>query len=170
MAARKFVKLVAGKHEEESAVVTSAGAASEGAIPALDANGKLDSTLMPAGLGADSQAMVASETIANGDFVNIWSDAGAFKIRKADATNQAKEAHGYVLVGGAATATLTMFFDDPNTAVTGQVPGDVYLSATVPGKSTATIPTASGNIVQRVGVAVSATNVHVAIGVSTKLA
>lgn len=167
----KFLKNSSGSIVEEATVATSAGAGSSGKVPNLDSNGKLDTTFMPSGIGADTVAVTASEALAAGDFVNIYdSGSGVFSCRKADATNPAKEAHGYVLASVSSSASATIYFDDTNTGVTSQTPGPSFLSATTPGKSTATAPSTSGYIVQRVGVATSATTVHVAIGVAITLA
>jgi hypothetical protein len=138
---------------------TSAGAGDAGKLAALDSSGKLDATMMPVGMGTDSLSMTASETIASGDLVNIWDSTGP-KIRKADAATAGKEAHGYVLVGGAAAASLTVYFEGTNTAVTGMTPGPVFLSATTAGLATSTAPSAAGNIVQRVGFATSTTSMN----------
>ena len=160
----KFIKNLNGNLVEEATVAVSGGAGSTGRIPELDANGKLDTTFMPSGLGADTVAITATEILAAGDFVNIYDNAGTPAVRKADAANAAKSASGYVLVGVASAGVATVFFDDSNTGVTAQTAGPVFLSAAVAGKSTATAPSAAGNIVQRVGVATSATYVDVAIG------
>jgi len=188
MAAHKFLKNNAGVITEEAAVATSAGAGDEGKIPALGAtgvldssivnskttsagagdtgklpalggDGKLSSTFFPAGMGADSQDMTTSEIIASGDYINIWDSTGA-KVRKADASVAGKEAHGFCLVGGTQGATVTVNFEGTNTAVTGQTPGNVFLSAASPGLGVTAAPTGSGNVVQRIGFAISATAVN----------
>lgn len=141
-----------------NSVVVSAGAGDSAKVPRLDAAGKLDTTVMPVGLGADSKALTTTEAIASGDFVNIWNSGGA-RIRKADATVAGKEAHGFVLVGVGSGATATMYFEGANTAVTGQTPGPVFLSTTA-GLATGTAPSAAGNVVQRIGFAVSATEIN----------
>lgn len=137
---------------------TSAGAADAGKIPALGGDGRLDTTFMPPGIGADTKIIAASEALAAGDFVNVWNSTGA-KVRKADATTSGKEAHGFVLAAVSNGANATVFFEGPNTAVSGQTPGPVYLSTTA-GLATATPPSATGNVVQRIGVAVGATEIN----------
>jgi hypothetical protein len=139
---------------------TSAGAGDAGKLAALDSSGRLSSTMMPIGVGIDSLTLTTSEVIAAGDFVNIWNSAGA-KVRKADAATSGKEAHGFVLVGGGSGATVDVYFEGTNTAATGTpTPGVVFLSATTPGQATNTAPSATGNIVQRIGFAVSATSIN----------
>jgi hypothetical protein len=110
-------------------------------------------------VAVETQALVASEALVAGDWVNVWDDAGAFKCRKADATVAGKEAHGFVLAAFAAAATATVYMEGTNTAVTAQTPGVKFLSTTA-GLGTATAPSAAGNVVQRLGVATSATTVN----------
>ena len=158
MAAKKFLRLVNGVLTEIFGVQTSAGAGNAGDLVSLDDSGRIDNSMMPVGIGADTSNVVASEALAAGDFVNVWNDAGAFKVRKADATTAGKEAHGFVLAAVASAGTATVYFEGTNTQVSGQTPGIVYLQTTA-GQGGATVPSASGNVVQRLGVAVSATAV-----------
>lgn len=137
---------------------TSAGAGDSGKVVALDGAGRIDSTMMPVGVGADTQVVIASEALAAGDFVNIWNSTGA-KVRKADAAVAGKEAHGFVLAGVASAGNATVYFEGTNTAVTTQTPGTVFLSITA-GIATTTAPTAAGNVVQRIGFATSATTIN----------
>lgn len=188
MAAKKYLKNNAGTITEESAVTTSAGAADDGKIPALNASGILDSTIvnsktssagvgdsgklvaldgtgridnsmMPVGIGADV-AIITADTggVSAGDFVNIYNNSGA-KVRKADATTTGKEAHGFVLAGATSGNPATVYFEGTNTGVTGQTPGVVYLSTTA-GLATSTPPSGAGNVVQRIGFALSATSIN----------
>ena len=138
---------------------TSAGAGDSGKLPALDAAGKLDNSFMPTGIGADTSSIVSSENLAAGDLVNIWNNAAVANVRKADATVAGKEAHGFVLSAVTSPAAATVYFEGSNTGVTGLTPGPQFLSATA-GLCTATAPSASGNVVQRVGFATSATNMN----------
>jgi len=90
-------------------------------------------------------------------------------VRKADATTAGKEAHGFVLSAVTSGNPATVYFEGTNTQVTGQTPGPVYLQTTA-GTGGATIPSASGNVVQQVGVAVSATAVNFERGAPVTLA
>lgn len=184
---KKFIKNAAGQMAEEAALTTSAGAGDADRVPALnasgvldltivngktssagagdasklvalDGSGRIDNTMMPAGIGPDTASIITSEALAAGDFVNIWNSTGA-KVRKADATVAGKEAHGFVLAGAAAGAAATVYFEGTNTGVTGQTPGPVFLSTTA-GVATATAPSTAGNVVQRIGFAVSATAIN----------
>ena len=158
MAAKKFLRLVNGVLTEIFGVQTSAGAANAGDLVSLDNSGRIDNSMMPVGIGADTSTISASETLAAGDWVNVWNNSGA-KVRKADATTAGKEAHGFVLAAVTSGNPATVYFEGTNTQVTGQTPGPVYLQTTA-GTGGATIPSASGNVVQSIGVAVSATAVN----------
>ena len=137
---------------------TSAGAGDSGKLVALDGSGRINSTMMPVGIGADTATITTSEALSAGDFVNVWNSTGA-KVRKADATVSGKEAHGFVLSAYGSSASATVYFEGTNTGVTGQTPGPVFLSTTA-GVATSTAPSGSGNVVQRIGFAVSATAIN----------
>ena len=155
--AQKFLRLLSGVIAELEALVTSAGAGDAGKIPALDATGKLDNSLMPVGTGADTKLIPASENLAAGDKVNIWNDSGTAKVRKADATTAGKEANGFVLSAVTLGNNATVYFDGTDTQLSSLTPGGVYYLATTAGGVTDTPPSGSGNVLQRVGRALSAT-------------
>lgn len=185
----KFIKLDAGRLKEEAAVATSAGAADAGKIPQLDANGVLAATvvnstqtsagsgdaakvvaldssgristsMMPVGVGADTLSIVASENLAAGDFVNIWDDTGTAKVRKADAAATGKEAVGFVLAAVNSGVNALVYFEGSNNQLSSlSVGARYYLSAATAGAVTTTPPSASGNVVQYVGVATTATSI-----------
>lgn len=159
-----------GFHKETSTVTVSAGAGDATKIPALDGTGKLDMSVMPVGLGAETDIITASEALAAGDYVNIWDSTGA-KVRKADATVVGKEAHGFVLAAVASAAAATVYRgSQSNTQRTGMTPGQRQYLSTTPGASTPTPPAASGNVVQFLGVAISATALDFMPGQPTILA
>ena len=159
MAAKKFLRLVNGVLTEIFGVQTSAGAGNAGDLVSLDNSGRIDNSMMPIGIGADTAVINASEGLAAGDWVNVWNDASTAKVRKADATTAGKEANGFVLAAVTSGNPATVYFEGTNTQVTGQTPGPVYLQTTA-GAGGATIPSASGNVVQQIGVAVSASAVN----------
>jgi len=138
---------------------SSAGAGDAGKIVKLDSAGRIDNTMMPVGIGADTAIIQASEALAAGDYVNIHDDGGQFRVRKADATTAGKFAHGFVLAAVSSAGDATVYFEGTNTQVSGQTPGTVFLGTTA-GAGQAAAPSAAGNVVQRVGVAVSATAVN----------
>ena len=161
--ADKYLKNSSGSLAEVEGLQSSAGAGDAGKIPALDAAGKLDNSMMPTGIGADTASIVSSENLAAGDFVNIYDDAGTPKCRKADATTAGKEAHGFVLAVVTSPANATVYFEGNNDQVTGLTAGVQFLSTTA-GLPTDTAPSASGNIVQKIGIATAAANLNVEVG------
>lgn len=169
MPAKKFLRLVSGVITEVFGVQSSAGAGNAGDVPVLDESGRLDNSMMPVGIGADTATITASETLAAGNWVNVWNDASTAKVRKADATTAGKEVHGFVLSAVTSGNPATVYFEGTNTQVSGQTPGTVFLQTTA-GAGGATAPSASGNAVQQVGVAVSATAVNFERGAAITLA
>lgn len=100
--------------------------------------------------------LTTSEALSAGDYVNIH-DSGGAKVRKASCTDPTKEAHGFVTASASSGGNVVVQFSGINSLVTGQVPGNVYLGSAGAGIDTS--PTASGNIVQHIGVAISSTAV-----------
>lgn len=170
MAVAKYLKTSNGVLVEQAAINTSAGAGDEGKIPALDAAGRLAANMMPTGFGADVQSIQASENLAAGDYVNVHTVSAAARIRKADATSAGKEADGFVLAAVTSGQNGDVYFEATNNQVTGQTAGgDVFLSTT-PGAGTATCPTGTGNVQQRLGKAISTTAVNFERGTPIVLA
>lgn len=161
--ADKFLYLNGGVPTEKAANATSAGAADAGKVVALDGSGRIDNSMMPVGIGADTATVAATENLAAGDFVNLYNSSGA-KCRKADASTAGKHAHGFVLAAVTSGQNATVYFEGTNTQVSGATPGDVYLSASTPGGFTSTPPSSAGNVVQRLGIAVSATAINAECG------
>ncbi len=159
MAGNKYLALVSGRKQEVTSVNASAGAGDANKIVALDAAGKLDNSMMPTGIGADTKIIPSSENLAAGDFVNLWDDAGTLKARKADATTSGKEADGFVLAAVTAPANATVYFEGTNNQRTGLTPGARQYLHTTAGGVTDTPPSTAGNVVQYLGKAISATEI-----------
>ena len=156
----KFLIQSSGFIAEREALAASAGAADAGKIPALDASGRIDASMMPSGIGADTALLPASEALSAGNLVNVWNDAGVARVRKADgAGGTGKKCHGFVLSGVSSGANATVYFEGTITGLSGLVAGDVFLSAITPGLATGTPPATAGHFVQRIGVATGATSV-----------
>lgn len=161
--ANKYITILAsGLKGLVEALVVSSGAGDAGKIVATGADGRLDTTVMPVGIGADTQSIVASENLAAGDFVNVWNDGGTAKVRKADASTASagKRADGFVLAGVTSGDSATVYFEGRNTQLSGLTPGTTYaLSHSAPGGvvALASATTTAGHILQVVGRAVSAT-------------
>jgi len=144
----------------DDSIVNATVTSSANKLVKLDGSGKLDVTVMPTGIGADTASILASETLAAGDLVNIYNNTGTANVRKADGSTSGKEAHGFVLSAVTSGQNATVYFEGTNTQLTGMTPGVQYLSASTAGRTTSTAPTGSGNVVQIVGLAVSATSLN----------
>jgi hypothetical protein len=158
MAAKKFLRQNAGVLTEALGVQASAGVANAGDIVALDDTGKIDATLMPTGIGAETSLVVASEALSAGNWVNVYDLAGSPRVRKADATAAGKPCNGFVLAAVASGGNATVYTDGINNQVTGQTAGEVFLQTT-PGLGGPAAPSTGGNVLQSIGTAVSATSV-----------
>ena len=159
--AQRFMTLLSGLRTMVEALVTSSGAADAGKIIATNADGKLDASLLPAGIGANVQIVDASEAIGAGKFVNLWNDAGTLKARLADNSN-GRHAHGFVKDAVASGNPATIYpLDVSNTALVGLTVGSRYYLGTAGGTiSTPLDPldVANANKVhQYLGIALSAT-------------
>ena len=181
----KYLVLSGGVPTAVAAVTTSAGAADANSLPALNASGvldititggkqstagvadaakpiytgadgKLDVTFLPTGIGPDTTTVPASEAITAPALVNIWNDAGVLKARKADAAS-GKPAHGYIKTTVAISASTYVYRNGTITGLSGLTIGTQWLSTTTPGQPQAAAPTADGTLVQQVGFASSAT-------------
>lgn len=155
----KYIANSSGTLTEVTPISTSAGAGDAAKIIQTDGSGRLDNSLMPVGIGADTATITASEALAAGDLVNIHESTGV-KVRKADASSAGKEAHGFVLSAVASSAAATVYFEGTITGLSGLTGGQQYLSTSTAGRSQSAAPTTAGQVVQRVGVATSATTMN----------
>lgn len=123
------------------------------------------------GGGDPGNVLEADEALAAGDFVHIIDDAGTGKLVKADAASDLC-AQGFVLQAYSAAAMATFYsLGQLNDQLSGMTPGATqWLSVTVPGGTQATAPTGSGEIVQCLGDAISATAMRFTGDVYTVLA
>lgn len=154
-----YLKLSGGVPADALANATSAGAGDAGKIVKLDAGGKLDPTLMPAGIGAETRTIQASENLAAGDLVNIHDVTGP-RIRKADATVSGKEAHGFVLQAITSGASGTVYPEENVlSGLSGLTPGARQFLSTTAGSRQAAAPSVAGQVCQVIGVALSATEI-----------
>jgi len=163
MAGKKYIKLnTVGNLEQEASVDVSAGAGDATKIVALDANGLISRTMIPT---TPARTFTASEAIAAGAFVNIWDSTGT-KVRNADASGGvAKGADGVAVSAISNAASGIIDLDDLIIGgLVGLTVGAYYfLDAVTPGAITATPPTTAGHIVQKVGKAISTTELAVEI-------
>lgn len=157
MSTSRFLGLVNGAKTWFTALAASTGAPDASKVVMTSANGRLDASLMPVGIGAATQSIVASEALLAGDFVNIFDNAGTPNVRKADCTNS-RPACGFVTVAVASAASATVFLSGPNTARSGLVSGSLYFLGTA-GNISLTAPSTVGNIIQEIGSAANATSI-----------
>lgn len=161
MATHKVIQISStGAQSEYAGKASSAGAGDAGEFPILDGSGKLDATFMPNGFGSDVSTLVAGEALAAGDFVYVLAGG---TVMKADATTFAKRAMGYVIASVLNGGNATVYFDDSNSALSGLTAGSTYYLSATAGVATLTAPTTSGQYVQSLGIATSATSLHVNI-------
>lgn len=159
--ADKYIALGASGPQEIEATVTSAGAASAGEIPALDPTGRLDQSMMPVGITADTYTGTAFEALAAGAFVYIRTDG---QVANASAASGGNAAVGFVLAASAASASALVYFEGRNTARSGLTVGSTYfLSDTVAGSVVSTVVTGTGKLYQPLGTAITATSMNTEI-------
>jgi len=156
--ADKFLTIGSGGDiEEVEATVTSAGAGDAGEVVALDAAGKLDTSVMPSGIGVDEVTIPFTETAAAGNLINIFDDSGTAKARLADASN-GRVAHGYAPSAVTQPASGAVRFEGEITGLTSKSIGVKQFLGTS-GTLTETAPTTSTHTLQVVGYARDATTV-----------
>lgn len=156
MPAKKYLSFLSGRNREVSGVVVSTGATNDGDLVALDAAGKLDESVLPAGVGVNTVSATASENLSANDLVNIHAGG----VRKADATTEGKEAHGFVKSSVSSAAAATIYLPgDTITGLTGLTQGARYFLSTTAGLTTDTAPSATGNVAQMIGIANSTTSI-----------
>lgn len=130
MATNKYLARVSGVTTEVVPAVTTAA----DSIVATGADGKIDVSMLPVGVGPEVRVVAAFEDLTAGNFVNLFLSGGVIKARKADATTSGKPAHGFVLSNVTAPANATVFgLSNTNTALSGLTIGSVYYLSTTPG-------------------------------------
>lgn len=158
--ADRYMHLSGGKKVQTEATVVSTGVSEAGDIPALDATGKIDPSLLPTGAGPDTKAVVVSDAsgLTAGDYVNIFDSTGP-KARLADNSN-GRPAHGFVLSAFADAATALIYFEGPNTALTGLTVGARQYLGTAGGTTETPVAVTSGDIHQYLGTAMDTTEIN----------
>jgi len=158
--ADRYVALVGGKRTLVESTVVSTGVAEAGDIVGLDASGKIDPSLLPTGAGPDVASIVVEDAagLSAGDYVNIFDSTGP-KVRRADNSN-GRPAHGFVLSAFADAATALVYFEGPNTALSGLTVGARQYLDTAGGVTETPVAVTSGDIHQYLGVAVNATTIN----------
>jgi len=146
-----------GGYTEVSFTVESAGAGDAGKGIGLGSDGKIHTSVLPSGVGAELQQVTWAENVSLGEQINVYDDSGTLKGRKADGGTNKYESHGFAYANGTQAATGYVQAAGLVTT-TGLTPGGrVYLSGTTAGAITQTVVTGSGKLYQVVGKALSTT-------------
>ena len=152
------INTTTGRLDRKTASDISAGSADAGKVVALNSSGKLDATLFDsATLGGGGDAILTTEALSAGDWVNIYLSGGVRKCRKALGADGTKPAHGYVLAAVTSGGTATVYRGGTNTkiALTGFTTSDIgtplFLSASTSGGCTKTPPSTAAQLLQRIG-------------------
>ena len=155
--ADKYLKLDPnGNITEVEATTQSAGSANAGDIVALNDDGKIDETLLPDTISPEVLSVPAGEDLTAGDLVYLYDEGGTVKCKKALADDVTKSAVGFVKTSAASGANVNVYFEGTITGLSGLTVGQCYfLSDTTAGAITTTPTAVSNHFVQRVGSAIS---------------
>ena len=152
------INTTTGRLDRKTASDISTGSPDAGKVVSLNTSGKLDATLFDsATLGGGCDAILTTEALSAGDWVNIYLSGGVRKCRKALAADGTKPAHGYVLAAVTSGGTATVYRGGTNTkiALTGFTTSDIgtplFLSAATSGGCTKTPPSTAAQLLQRLG-------------------
>lgn len=152
----KYIALLGGVETEIEGTVVGGAVGQAGDLVALDASGRLDTSVLPVGIAADVYTGTAFETLtATSPFVYIRPDGS---IANANAASGGSPTIGFVLEGSASAAPATVYFEGRVTGLSGLTVGSrYYLSDTVPGGLTLTPVSGTGKLHQYLGRAISTT-------------
>ena len=106
------------------------------------------------------QIKTATEDLLAGDFVNIYNNSGTVSVRKANATDNTKPAHGFILENVSSGGDIAVYFEGINDKFTGLTVGTKYYLNIIAGQITSTIPSNSNNILQYLGDAINLTSIY----------
>lgn len=152
-----YLDAVTGRLAERQALQASTGAADANKIPRLNAQGRLDPSLLPPDIGDDSSTLTAADNLEAGDYVYVDS---AEEVKLASGGSGGVPAQGFVLTTVSTGDLVVVYWEGRNTALSGLTPGArQYLSATGAGEGVETPVTGAGNLHQYLGRAINATTV-----------
>lgn len=160
MSSNKFLTIASnGAKRLLTAIANRVDSATSGnKILMTRSDGYIDNSFIPPGVGGEATiTAVATEALAAGDFVNVYSNSGVRSVRKADATN-GRQATGFVLAAVANAATATIILRGENTALTTIAMDTIYYLG-ITGTATTTAPTTNGHLIQELGVGISTTSI-----------
>lgn len=121
--------------------------------------------------GLEPYDLPAFEGLAAGDMVHVFTDGGVAKARKASASGTLYKAHGFVKAATTSGSTASVVpLGGENDALAGLTPGaEYFLSTSATGGVQAAPPSASGQLRQELGVAISATTLATVSGLTVEL-
>lgn len=155
--ADKYIALINGVDQEVEATVVGGTAGQAGDIPALDSTGRLDQSLLPVGIGADTYTANAFENLTAGAFVYVRSDG---TVANASANSGGNSAIGFVLTPATTGNPAVVYFEGQNNVLTGLTVGArYYLSDATAGGAITTPVVGTGKLHQFLGRAISATSI-----------
>lgn len=104
----------------------------------------------------------ANANITYGQMVHFTNTAGTLRAELSDATDITKPARAFCsIIGGILSGNFGEFIlIGINSAYVGLTPGLEYYAAIVPGSLTSVIPVTTGNLIQKVGYALSPTQLY----------
>ena len=133
--------------------VAAAQIAAANSIVATGADGTIDSSMIP---GEEVVNVLASETINAGGQVNLWNNSGTINARNADATN-GRRAWGFTILQITSGDSGNVYLGSGrNTGVSGLTPAAIYFLGSA-GAITTVVNTTTGQLLQEIGIAKSAT-------------
>ena len=159
MPAKKYITFdgTSGRLKQVSGTQISLGSANGGDFVTLGDDGTIDSSMMPAAGTDSTSAIVCTEALSAGDWINIYNNAGTRACRKALAADTTKQVHGFVSAAftSGQVANVAKKGDNTKVSLSGFVAGDigarVFLSPSTAGGTTKTCPSTAGNLVQPLG-------------------
>lgn len=165
MATQKFITIdTTGKKVLKGAIDASTGVIDAGKVIGLNADGKVDISMIPTAVGKVGCVLTLSEPITAGDWVNVFTDGTNYKARLADVTDVTKVCHGYADASGIAGDNVLIMFEGLNSHnTTGLVNGTGYFLDKL-GKAVATPDmTTTAKFVQPLGYCVNIDSTTLAI-------
>lgn len=154
--ADKYNRISGSGLVETAGTVTSAGVGNAGNILALDANGLIDPSCMPSGITPDQISGTSNGAITAKDMCYV--EAAGTIARSTAAAGTPKGAMGWALTSVATGQPITIQLEGKIVGLSALTVGSTYfLSNTTPGGITTTPPSATGELWQPIGQALSAT-------------
>lgn len=153
--ADNFISQV-GNQKKIVTPVSTGGVGNANKILMLDASGHVDPSALPS-TNTMTESVTASASISAKSAVNVYDNGGVKSVRPADNTTAGSEANAWAAaaITNGAVGNVVMG-EQIVTGLTGLTVNAKYFLGTA-GGYTVTPPTSSGNVVQEIGTATSAT-------------